>query len=147
MSATGVHSLERTIQTTNRWLADLAESIGTEDREFAYHVLRMWLHAVRDGMTIDNAAHFAAQLPDLLRGVYFNGWNPRAVPIRRNRKEFIDNFAHPGRIARADVIKLAPIVTAVLCDQMSERPIQHALALLPQDVRELLLPAEKPKSE
>ncbi|GIH29426.1 hypothetical protein Aph01nite_77360 [Acrocarpospora phusangensis] len=142
MSPTGVHSLERTIHTTNRWLADLGNSIGTEDREFVYHVLRRWLHSVRDGLTVEGAAHLAAQLPDLLRGIYYNGWNPSAVPIRRDRQEFIEHFAQSGRIARTDVPKLAPIVTAALRDEMSPAPVEHALSQLPQDIRELLQPPE-----
>ncbi|MEO3861188.1 DUF2267 domain-containing protein [Acrocarpospora sp. B8E8] len=147
MSPTGVHSLERTIQTTNRWLANLSDAIGTDNREFAYHVLRMWLHSVRDGLTVDTAAHLASQLPDLVRGIYYNGWSPSSVPIRRDRQEFIEHFCRSGRIAHTDVPKLGPIVTAFLCDEMSESPVLHALGQLPQEVRELLQPTEVPKTD
>ncbi|MBP2708236.1 DUF2267 domain-containing protein [Microbispora sp. RL4-1S] len=143
MASARVHSLDRTVQTTNRWLADLAASIGTEDREFAHRVLRTWLHAVRDGLTVDGAAHLAAQLPDLLRGVFYNGWDPSAVPVRRERQEFIEHFALTGRIAHADVRKLAPVVTKVICDEVSENTVRHALVQLPRSVRELLEPAAK----
>jgi uncharacterized protein (DUF2267 family) len=142
MSSARVHSLDRTVQTTNRWLADLAASIGTEDREFAHRVLRTWLHAVRDGLTVDSAAHLAAQLPDLLRGVFYNGWDPSAVPIRRERQEFVEHFAASGHISQADVRKLAPIVTKVLCDEVSETVVQHALGQLPRGVRSLLQAAD-----
>ena len=37
---------------------------------YAYRVLRAVLHALRDRVTVDVAAKFAAQLPTLLRGVY-----------------------------------------------------------------------------
>lgn len=146
MSLTRVPSLDHTVQTTNRWLADLANSIGTEDREFAHRVLRTWLHAIRDGLTVDSAAHLAAQLPDLVRGIYYNGWHPSAAPIRRNRQEFIEQFAHSGRIAHADVPKLASIVTAVLCEELSEAAVQHTLSQLPRDVRGLLQPADTRKA-
>ncbi|WP_030925838.1 DUF2267 domain-containing protein [Streptosporangium amethystogenes] len=142
MSHTRVQSIEHTIQTTNRWLTDLAEAIGTEDRDFAQRVLKAWLHAVRDGLTVDSAAHFAAQLPDLLRGVYYNGWDPSHVPIRRSREEFIEHFARSSRTALSDVPKLASAVTAVLCKELSEPPVIHMLERLPQDVRALLRPAE-----
>lgn len=142
MSHTRVQSIEHTIQTTNRWLADLAEEIGTEDRDFAQRVLKTWLHAVRDGLTVDSAAHFAAQLPDLLRGVYYNGWSPSHVPIRRSREEFVEHFARSGRIAFSDVPKLASAVTAVLCRELAEQPVMHVLDRLPHDVRALLRPAE-----
>src|SRR6185369_10762255 len=52
----------------------------TEDREFAYRVLRAWLHTLRDRLTVQASAHFAAQLPDLIRGIFYAGWNPSGVP-------------------------------------------------------------------
>ncbi|WP_030452773.1 DUF2267 domain-containing protein [Herbidospora cretacea] len=143
MSHTRVQSIEHTVQTTNRWLAHLSEVIGTEDRDFSQRVLRAWLHAVRDGLTIQNGAHFAAQLPDLLRGVYYNGWDPNRVPIRRSREEFVEFFARSGRIALHDVPKLAPAVTAFLCGELSETPVMHLLERLPHDVRAVLWPVEK----
>ncbi|WP_431920865.1 DUF2267 domain-containing protein [Nonomuraea jabiensis] len=141
MSHTRVQSIERTVQTTNRWLADLANAIGTEDRDFAQRVLKAWLHAVRDALTVDSGAHFAAQLPDLLRGVYYNGWDPSHVPIRRSREEFIEYFARSGRIALSDVPKLSATVTEFLCRELSERAVMRVFDRLPQDVRALLRPA------
>ncbi|MBB2742055.1 UNVERIFIED_ORG: uncharacterized protein (DUF2267 family) [Microbispora rosea subsp. rosea] len=133
-----VHRLDHTVQTTNRWLAALAGAIGTEDREFAHRVLRTWLHAVRDGLTVPAAAHLAAQLPDLLRGIYYNGWDPTAVPIRRDREEFAAHFAAIGRIANADVPKLARAVTAVMYEELTPGVVDHALGQLPREVRDLL---------
>jgi uncharacterized protein (DUF2267 family) len=138
MPHTRVQSIDHTVQTTNRWLADLAEAIGTEDREFAQRVLKAWLHAVRDGLTVDSAAHFAAQLPDLLRGVYYNGWDPSRVPIRRGREEFIEYFARSARIALSDVPELAPTVTEFLRGELSEPSVAHVLDRLPRDVRTVL---------
>ncbi|MEO3892565.1 DUF2267 domain-containing protein [Nonomuraea sp. B5E05] len=142
MPHTRVQSIDHTVQTTHRWLADLADVIGTEDRDFAQRVLKTWLHTVRDGLTVDSAAHFAAQLPDLLRGVYYNGWDPSSVPIRRSRQEFIEHFARSGRIALNDVPALAHQVTEFLCSEISEPAVMHVLNRLPQDVRALLRPAE-----
>ncbi|MFF4622693.1 DUF2267 domain-containing protein [Nonomuraea jabiensis] len=141
MPHTRVQSIEHTVQTTNRWLADLADAIGTEDRDFALRVLKGWLHAVRDGLTVDSAAHLAAQLPDLLRGVYYSGWEPSRVPIRRGREEFIEYFARSARIGLRDVPELAPAVTEFLCGELSELSVVHVLDRLSHDVRTVLQPA------
>ncbi|MGW0198756.1 DUF2267 domain-containing protein [Nonomuraea sp. NPDC003201] len=141
MPHTRVQSIEHTVQTTNRWLGDLADAIGTEDRNLAQRVLRGWLHAVRDGLTVDSAAHLAAQLPDLLRGVYYNGWEPSRVPIRRSREEFIEYFARSARVALRDVPQFAATVTEFLCGEISEASVTHVLERLPRDVRTVLLPA------
>jgi uncharacterized protein (DUF2267 family) len=68
MSRTGIDSLDRSIDKTNIWLADVATSFGTEDRRLAYRVTRSWLHTLRDRLPVTVAAHVAAQLPELLRG-------------------------------------------------------------------------------
>ena len=68
MSFTGVDSLDRSIDKANAWLADIDAGFGTSDRHLAYRVLLAWLHCLRDRLTVEVAAHFAAQLPELLRG-------------------------------------------------------------------------------
>ena len=69
MSFTGISNLDRSIDKTNAWLAEIAAEFGTEDRQFAYRITRAWLHALRDRLPVQVAANFAAQLPELLRGV------------------------------------------------------------------------------
>ncbi len=79
MSAnTKVSARDHATHTAHMWVNDVAKD--TDDREFAYRVLRAWLHTLRDRLTIEASAHFAAQLPDLLRGVVYGGWNPSAFP-------------------------------------------------------------------
>jgi uncharacterized protein (DUF2267 family) len=80
MSFTRVDSLDHSIDTTNRWLDTIGEQVGAGERRESYRVLRGWLHALRNRLTVDVAAHFAAQLPDLLRGVFYDGWSPSHAP-------------------------------------------------------------------
>lgn len=51
-----------------------------------YLLLRETLHAVRDFLTVDEAADLAAQLPLLVRGVLYDGWDPSRTPVRRRNK-------------------------------------------------------------
>ena len=86
MSAkTKVSALDSTMQTPHTWINDVAREFDTEDREFAYRVLRAWLHTLRDRLTVEASAHFAAQLPDLIRGIFFICWIASTVPrdVRR----------------------------------------------------------------
>ena len=80
MSFTGADNLDASIDKANAWLTDIDAGFGTSDRRLAYRVLRAWLHCLRDRLSVEVAAHFAAQLPELLRGVFFDGWNPSRVP-------------------------------------------------------------------
>jgi uncharacterized protein (DUF2267 family) len=73
---TGLDIFDSTIQKTNLWLKDMLEELGWEDRHKAYQGLRFPLHALRDCLTVEEAVQLAAQLPLLIRGVYYEGWKP-----------------------------------------------------------------------
>jgi uncharacterized protein (DUF2267 family) len=90
---------------------------------------------------VEVAAHFAAQLPELLRGVFFDGWNPSRVPQKYARGEYVTRFAREARVHDSDVAKAAGIVTAVARRHMSDGVVTQAFAQLPADLRELLEPA------
>lgn len=140
MSFTGVNSLDSSIDKANAWLADIDARFGTSDRRLAYRVLRAWLHNLRDRLSVEVAAHFAAQLPELLRGVFFDGWNPSRVPQKYARDEYVTRFAREARVHDSDVAKAAGIVTTVARQHMSDGVVTQAFAQLPADLRELLEP-------
>jgi uncharacterized protein (DUF2267 family) len=140
MPSTGVNSLDRGVEKATAWLADVDAGFGTSDRQLAYRVLRAWLHCLRDRLTVEVAAHFAAQLPELLRGVFFDGWNPSRVPRKYDRAEYITRFAREARVHDSDVVKGARIVTAVARRHMSAELVAQAFGLLPAELRELLEP-------
>lgn len=140
MPFTGVDSLDRGVHTTNRWLADIAASFGTEDRHLAYRVLRAWLHTLRDRLTVEAAAHLGAQLPDPVRGVFYDGWSPSHVPHKYDAHEFTLRFADEAGIARDDVPKSAAIVTEVVLSHVDPGAVQQAFRHLPTAVRSLLQP-------
>ena len=144
MSFTGVSSLDRSIDKANMWLADIDAAFGTEDRRLAYRVLRAWLHSLRDRLSVEVAAHFAAQLPELLRGVFFDGWNPSRVPQKYDRAGYVTRFANEARVRESDVRKAAGIVTAAARRQMSAGVVAQALERLPADLRELLESVPEP---
>ncbi|WP_431323084.1 DUF2267 domain-containing protein [Rhizobium sp. YTU87027] len=57
------------------WIRELSELLGCEQR-VAYEVLRITLHAVRDRLSVDDNARVGNDLPLLLRGLYFEAWDP-----------------------------------------------------------------------
>src|SRR5689334_7840642 len=98
MSATGLKVFDTTVQKTHRWLNELMQLLGWGDKEKAYLALRATLHALRDRLTVEEAAQLSAQLPMLVRVFYFEGWNPTSKPKKeRHEEEFLTDivFAFP----------------------------------------------------
>ena len=139
MTRTGVDSLDRSIDKTNAWLADVAANFGTEDRRMAYRVTRSWLHTLRDRLPVPIAAHIAAQLPELLRGVFYEGWNPSKVPIKYNRDEYVARFARDAQLHHTEVPRAGRLVTSALQRHISAGAINEVLGALPADIRSMVV--------
>ena len=93
MSATGLEVFDDTIQKTNIWLKDIMESLGRDNRRLAYRALRAVLHALRDRMTVEEAAHLSAELPMLVRGIFYEQYRPADMPVKiRDQQEFLDTI-------------------------------------------------------
>jgi len=92
--STGLDVFDTTIQKTNRWLKDLMQELGWEDRHKAYEGLRVTLQTLRDRLSVEEAAQLGAQLPLLLRGAYYEGWRPTAHP---HKERHLEAFLAPIR--------------------------------------------------
>jgi uncharacterized protein (DUF2267 family) len=142
MSSTGISSLDQSIAKANTWLAQIADEFATDDRRLAYRILRAWLHALRDRLTVTVAAHFAAQLPELLRGVSYDGWNPSRVPVKFGPREYVQRFARNAGIHDADVPRAASAVTRAVRRHVSSGALDEALHTLPPELRQLIEPVD-----
>jgi len=92
VNVSGVAALEHTVQETNIWLKALAEQLHFEERHYAYNALRAVLHTLRDRLTPEVAVHLGAELPMLVRGLYYEGWHMAGKPIKdRSAQEFADH--------------------------------------------------------
>ena len=142
MPFTGVSNLDRSIDKTNSWLAEVASEFGTEDRRLAYRVLRAWPHALRDRLPVPIAANFAAQLPELLRGVFYDGWSPTRVPVKFGPAEYTRRFARDAGIHGTDVPRAASLVTRTVRRHVSGGALDEALEALPSGLRQIAEPTD-----
>jgi uncharacterized protein (DUF2267 family) len=139
MSETGLEVFDTTVQKTNSWLKDVMVELGWDDRQRAYLALRSTLHALRDRLTVNEVAQLAAQLPMLIRGFYYEGWNPSDKPLRlRSRAEFLARIEGGfARVAPIDGEQVAHAVFAVLAARISEGEIRDVEQVLPAEIRDL----------
>ncbi|MFE2994667.1 DUF2267 domain-containing protein [Nocardia sp. NPDC059246] len=127
------------IHTGRIWLRTVADRLGTDDRMQAHRALRAWLHTVRDRLDIGVAAHLSAQLPTLLRGVYYEGWTPGRVPVRHDPQSFLDQFARTADVSTEEARRMSAAVTDALAQLFSPGQLDHVLAQLPVPLRRVLL--------
>jgi uncharacterized protein (DUF2267 family) len=138
MSA-GLKSLDRGLEATNIWLKDLMQELGWDDRERAYHGLRAVLHALRDRLTVDESAHLAAQLPLLLKGLFYDGWHPAHKPLKeRSKAEFLAHIREAFRFDETvDPEQVTRAVFTVIAAHVTGGEIADVKQVLPAEIREL----------
>ena len=132
--------IEHSVEKTHVWLKDLSRALGVDDHQYAYRVLRAVLHTLRDRLTVEVAAKFAAQLPTLIRGIYYEDWKPSRTPLAIHDVDaFLDHVAKEGHMAGETEASLAvEAVCQVLRQHISAGEIDEVLAILPQDLRVLI---------
>lgn len=132
--------LESTVQKTHEWLRDIKEGLALDNDRAAYAALRATLHGLRDLLTTDQVALFGAQLPMLVRGIYYEGWNPAsALTGERQRRVFLEAVRHELRehLELCDAERVARVVFDVVTRHVSPGEIEKIAHSLPRDVRAL----------
>jgi uncharacterized protein (DUF2267 family) len=118
-------------------------AVDWDDKFRAYRLLRATLHALRDCLTAHEAVQFGAQLPMLIRGLYYDGWHMADVPRPdRSKKAFLDHVeAAFKQDPNSDTEALVRAVLKLLASKISPGEIDDVKHLLRADVR-LLWPGE-----
>lgn len=142
MTTGSVEAIERSVHKTNEWLAELSADLGIEDRQEAWRILRVFLQLLRDRITIDEAAHLAAQLPLVLRGVFYEGFDPGHAPARQlDRDAFLARLADEAGLAGPTEASLAAeAAMRVVRRHVASGQVDEVLAQLPNPIRRVLEP-------
>lgn len=139
MSMTGLEVFDATVHKTNDWLNELMLLLDFGGKRQAYEGLRATLHALRDRLTVDETAQLSAQLPMLIRGFFYEQWDPTGKPLKiRHLDEFLaavqrplppDFPCEPEAVARA--------VLSLLAARIAAGEIEDVKGLLPAELRTL----------
>jgi len=73
---------QTTVMKTNEWITDLMNTLDLPDEHKALRALRAALHTIRDHVPANEAVALGAQLPALVRGLYYEGWRLTDRPPR-----------------------------------------------------------------
>jgi uncharacterized protein (DUF2267 family) len=134
-----MHKLDHMVQTAADWIDQVSDYLGC-DSEHGYLALRAGLHALRDRMPAGEAIQLGAQLPTLIRGIYYEGWSPKHVPIKvRNREEFYDLVRRPFHAMdlSVDPERIAIAVFELLSTRVSQGEVDDVISTLPASIKDL----------
>lgn len=137
MSATGLEGIDQAVQQAHIWINEVEKKLDWDSKPRAFRLLRAVLHALRDHLQVNEAADLGAQLPILIRGLYYEQWRPAITPIKeRDLQSFLDRIDaafKPDPID--DTAKAASAVFSLLADKVSAGEIDDVRNALPKAVR------------
>lgn len=140
MSSSVLEVFDASLQKTQVWLNDLMSELDWQDKpQKAALALRTALHALRDRLTVEEAVHLGAQLPILIRGVYYEGWKLTGKPVKeRHKSEFLDHIAKAFRDDdTVDPERVMRAFLKVVAQHISEGETENVKNLLPKTLQEL----------
>jgi uncharacterized protein (DUF2267 family) len=127
-------------------LQDVAQELETEDMNKAGRIFRAVLQAIRDRLPVNEAVHFASQLPIIWKGIYFDQYDPDKVPVKiRDAQEWINYIRNKNAFAADNDFQLDDEIAAafkavfqVLQRHMSDGQLQQVKEAMHQEIQELL---------
>lgn len=136
--ADGTHIFDKSLQEANVWVKEIGAEFGG-DTQRAYHALRATLHALRDRITLNEAADLGAQLPVLVKGIYYDEWRPSDQPKRyRSRDEFLEEVNKGLQMIQpTNAETAAKAVFRCLDHHVAPGEVADVKAMLPEPVRDM----------
>lgn len=134
-----VKAIQKTLQTSSRYIKLMMDSGEFKDTNDAFVTLRAALKALRDRVEPGEAVHLGSQLPALLRGFYFEGWDFTGKQKKsRNVTDFLNEVkiylnGHDG----IDINKCVPVTMKVILDMIDQGEAVQILHNIPKEIREL----------
>jgi uncharacterized protein (DUF2267 family) len=131
--------LERSVEQARHWIDETATELGHDDKRAAYRALKGVLHTLRDRSTVAESAQLASQLPELIRGAYYENWRPATPERYRDAAGFLDRVRdHAGLAGETEASFAVSGVMTVLRRHVSGGELDDVLATMPPPIRELL---------
>ena len=135
--------LEKNIHQTMTWIYAIEEECNWEEdnQKAAFAALRAVLHELRDLLPLENAIHLSAQLPLIIRGIFFENWSTRAEKFKIRKKEDLLVAVADELFPYPDIDPEAAVkgVITVLQDKISDGEWNKIMSVLPRDLRVLFV--------
>lgn len=136
---TTLSNLESAHHKAQEWLNQLTGIGHFDDEQQSWAALKSVLQTLRDRVTVDQAAHLSAQLPMMVRGMFYEGYRPSEVPRNYDtEQEFLNAVRDKLYDARAiNAERATRAVFELLQERMDEGEIAQIQGLLPDEINRL----------
>lgn len=136
---TGIPALEDALRDAQGWLASAGHRINTRSSQVALACLRGTLHTLRAQLDVRRAIEVGERLPLVMRGVFFDGWDPHdAPPPAATKDEFVGRVAADnGRNPRIKAERAAKAALEVIFERLPAAVTARIVERLPENLREL----------
>jgi len=140
MTGTTVIALSTSMQLTMEWLHDIRDELGWDSDERVYDATKAVLHAVRDRLPLEEMAKFSAQLPMVMKGVFYDQYDPTGKPLKlRTREEFLEYvrqlFPDPAFNPEESVRG----VMKGIRKRIDKEPLEKIARSMPEGIQDLIL--------
>jgi len=128
-----LEDLDIAVSVARDWIEDLAHQLAWHDRNLVYLAFITVLHSLRDQLPRTEVIALGAQLPPLVRGLYYEGWHASARLRARTRAAFLERV-HEGlhRDPGIDVEEVARAVLATLSARLPSAEVEEIRAAVPK---------------
>lgn len=132
-------TINHTTKLTYEWISQLDDLLGWDDKDQSFHIMRVTLRALRDVLPVEEIAQLSAQLPMLVRGLFYEGWDPSGYEQERHDKEgFVERVKNEMLPAELENPELAiSAVFVLLSTRISTGEINDVRSNLRKDLRKI----------
>ena len=135
------HVFDAQLQKAYNYINAFMNKTNTKDPHKAYGVIRAVLHTLRDCLTIEEIAHLGAQLPTIIRGVFYEGWRPNDIPkkIKNPENFFYSVYVEASNLIAIEEAEEMTYTTLYILDEhISEGQIRKLKSILPKHLKTML---------
>ena len=139
MSSKGLEVIDHTVQLTHEWINEMTERLDWSEPKQALRLMRVTLHELRDRLPVEEVAQLSAQLPLLIRGMFFEGWSPgKDNKPSRSVDAFVASIEMKvGNVAEYRGVEDIEEVFRLLENRISWGETKDIRAILPSTLRTL----------
>lgn len=139
MSSKGLEVIDHTVQLTHEWINELTERLDWSQPKQALRLMMVTLHELRDRLPVEEVAQLSAQLPLLVRGMFYEGWSPgKAAKPDRHLEAFTAAVeAQVGAVAEYRGLEDIQEVFRMLENRISDGETKDIRANMPKTLEEL----------